>query len=373
MGENRVAVLGSGPGAQTTAAHLALKGYRVNLYDLPQFAEGLKRTKETGEIELTDAIEGIAKINLVTTNIEEALKDVSTIFIVARSNADVLFAETCFPYLEDGQVVVLGAGNCGALDFSNVLRKKGIKKDVVTAEMPSLPYGCRFGEPTRAGGPVRVRAFFVAPVAVGVFPAKRTDEVVARMKKFYPETIGLSNVIEAGMQNPNPMVHCAPSLLNIGRIERVDDFKLFHEGFSDSVIKAVLAMAKERENVCSAFGWKTLNPAPPPPQTTEDFLYGWAFAPCEPKEGCEGIWMTKQPMEEISKARYITEDIPYGLVTYSSLGKMVGVKTPTIDSIIQLASVINQVDYTAGGRTVEVLGLSGLNVKQINDFLYNGS
>jgi len=193
------------------------------------------------------------------------------------------------------------------------------------------------------------------------------------MKKFYPETIGLTNVIETGMQNPNPMVHCAACLLNIGRIERVDDFRFYHEGFSDSVIKVVLTMAKERENVCSAFGWKTLNPAPPPPQTTENFLYGWAFNVCEPKEGCEEIWMTIGPMEEISKARYITEDVPYGLVTYSSLGTIAGVKTPTIDSIIQLASVINKVDYVAEGRTAEVLGLSGMTTKQVNDFLHNGS
>ena len=82
--------------------------------------------------------------------------------------------------------------------------------------------------------------------------------------------------------------------------------------------------------------------------------------------------MTKQPMGEISNARYITEDVPYGLVTCSSLGKMLGIKTPTFDSIIQLASVMNQVDYMTEGRTVEKLGLSGLDVKQINDFLYYG-
>jgi opine dehydrogenase len=369
MKKNRVAVLGSGPGAQATAGDLALMGHLVNMYDLPQFADGLKRTKETGQIELTGAIRGIAKINLITANIEEALQDVNIIFVVARSNADVLFAESCAPYLQDGQVVMLGAGNCGALAFANVLKEKKISKEVVIAESTSLPYGCRFCEPTRVGGPVHVRVYFTAPLAVGVFPASRTDDVIAHIKELYSETVAMNNVIEAGMQNPNPIVHCAPTLLNIGRIERVDDFKLFHEGFSESVIKAVLAISKEREEVCKALGWKTLNLTP---QTTANFL-DWAFSGTEPREGVEELWLLKQPMEDISKARYITEDVPYGMVTYSSLGNMIGVKTRTIDSIIQLASVINRIDYMAVGRTVETLGLSGLDAKQVNDFLYYGA
>ena len=62
----------------------------------------------------------------------------------------------------------------------------------------------------------------------------------------------MTNVLEAGISNPNPLVHCAPTLLNIGRIERVDDFALFHEGFSDSVIKVVIAVGKEREKIFDA-------------------------------------------------------------------------------------------------------------------------
>lgn len=53
----------------------------------------MERTRRTGEIKLTGAIEGLATVTLVTGNIEEALKDASVIFIVARSNVDALFAQ----------------------------------------------------------------------------------------------------------------------------------------------------------------------------------------------------------------------------------------------------------------------------------------
>jgi opine dehydrogenase len=74
----------------------------------------------------------------------------------------------------------------------------------------------------------------------------------------------------------------------------------------------------------------------------------------------------------IMQHRYITEDIPFGLVTMASLGDMLGVPTPTIKSLITLASVMNQVDYWKEGRTVEKLGISGLNVNELREFVTEG-
>jgi len=42
------------------------------------------------------------------------------------------------------------------------------------------------------------------------------------------------------------------------------------------------------------------------------------------------------------KDRYITEDVPYGMVLVSTLGDLLDIPTPTHDGIIQLASVINR-------------------------------
>jgi glycerol-3-phosphate dehydrogenase len=48
-------------------------------------------------------------------------------------------------------------------------------------------------------------------------------------------------------------------------------------------------------------------------------------------------------------------DIPMSLVPMASLGEMLGVPTPTIKSLIHLASVIHGRDYWAEGRTAERL------------------
>ena len=71
--------------------------------------------------------------------------------------------------------------------------------------------------------------------------------------------------------------------------------------------------------------------------------------------------------------RYYTEDTTYGLVTWSSLGDLIAVETPTIDAIIKLISELHKTDYfSKGERNVEKLGISGMTVKEINHYLKTG-
>ena len=65
------------------------------------------------------------------------------------------------------------------------------------------------------------------------------------------------------------------------------------------------------------------------------------------------------------KSRYITEDLPYALVPLAAVGKVLGVETPVIDSLITLGSVANEEDYRTTGRTLESLGLAGLSGDEI--------
>ena len=43
--------------------------------------------------------------------------------------------------------------------------------------------------------------------------------------------------------------------------------------------------------------------------------------------------------------RFITEDVPYGLVFLSTLGQLLNVPTPVSDAIINLCGAINRTDY----------------------------
>jgi opine dehydrogenase len=63
--------------------------------------------------------------------------------------------------------------------------------------------------------------------------------------------------------------------------------------------------------------------------------------------------------------RYVTEDVPMSLVPLASIGRMLGVPVPMMETVINIANVMHDKDYWKEGRTVQHMGLEGLSVKSI--------
>ena len=70
--------------------------------------------------------------------------------------------------------------------------------------------------------------------------------------------------------------------------------------------------------------------------------------------------------------RYVTEDIPMGTSLTVSLAHKAGLQTPTYDTMIHLASIVNDTDYYSGGRTLKNLGLDDLTLKQFETYVRTG-
>jgi len=75
---------------------------------------------------------------------------------------------------------------------------------------------------------------------------------------------------------------------------------------------------------------------------------------------------------ESVNSRYITEDLPYGLVPIKKLGQQFNVSTPLIDAVIEFASVINQTDYMKEGMSLEDMGIAGLSKDELKQVLNEG-
>ena len=60
------------------------------------------------------------------------------------------------------------------------------------------------------------------------------------------------------------------------------------------------------------------------------------------------------------------------LVPMSSIGAMLGVPTPTIDMVIELARIMSGKDFRASGRTVATLGIEGMSIEQIHRLVMEG-
>jgi len=365
MRVEKIAVLGGGNGGHAIAADLTLAGFDVALYELPKFKDHFQATLRRGEIEITGVSrQGIARLSKATTNIEEALGDAEVIIVSVPAFGHKTFAEVCADHLTERQIVVLMPGTAGSLEFAKVFRERGVERDIALAETATLPYGCRLTGPAKVD--IRVVARILPTAA---FPSKRTREVVDVLRELYPMVVPAKNVIETALNNPNPITHPPGTLLNVSRIEySKGEFYLYKEGMTPASLRLLNKMDEERQALLKALGLRLHRCKEP--LNERDRVLGTTMAALFGPGTMEVGSTLKGPTH--LQDRYITEDVPYGLVFMSSLGDMLNVPTPTIKVVIQLFSIINQTDYFKEGRTVEKLGISGLTADELNKFLEEG-
>jgi len=346
-------VLGAGHGGLAMAGHLALMGFTVNLFNRTE--ERIWAVQQRGGIELDGEIEGFGKLNVITHKIEEAIKDVDVLMVVVPASGHRFMAETCAPFLEDGQIVVLNPGRTlGAIEFKQVLKEKGCAADVIVSEAQTLIYASRVTNPGQA------KIFRIKnSVPLASIPSYKIPEVLKVVRKAYPQFAPGTNVFRTSFDNIGAVFHPAITLLNAGWIEDKHDFEFYVQGASASVCRVLEALDAERVAVAAALGINSI--------TAREWLYRAYDA--------TGRNLHEAMMANVGyrglaapntlNVRYLTEDVPMSLVPMASLGEMLGVAVPTIRSIIHLASIIHGSDFWAEGRTVEKLGIAGMSVKAL--------
>jgi opine dehydrogenase len=348
----------------------------VNFFELPRFAESFEKVLRTKEIQIQGiSVDGVAKLNHATTDIQQAIKDAEVIFVITPAFGHKAMAEVCVPFIQDGQIIVLMPGSGGSLEFVNMIKQKKVKREITLAETCTLPYGARLK------GPGHVSVLINAVILpTGVFPSKKTAEVIPKLKQFYPTIIPAKDVLEAAINNPNPIVHPVAALLSATRIEHSKgEFYLYAEGMTPAVARTYESLNQERLSICKVMSYrlhhwdnlefKDYNLG----ETEEECRYRILNTSMDAIFGKDGIYAgIKMKGPEHLKDRYVTEDVPYGMVLLSTLGDLLAVPTPTHDAVIRLASVINRIDYWKTGRGMKQLGLSKFDKKRLKRFLLEG-
>ena len=357
-------VIGAGHGGKAMAAHLALMGFRVNLYN--RTPEHVEIIKKRGGIDL-DSTEGgpkgFGKLVLVTSKIGDAIKGVEVIMVVLPSSAHAEIAKAMAPHLKNGQIVVLHPGRtCGALEFVKVIRDNGCKADVTVAEAETFIYA------SRTDGPAQARIFRIKEaVPLAALPSTRTRCVLEAIGEAYPQFIDGVDVLNTGMNNMGAIFHPALTLLNMGWIEATHgDYQFYIDGVTPSVARVLEVLDRERVTVASALGIRartSLEWLKLAYDTTGEDLH-------EAIHNQPGYYGIKAPTT--MNHRYIFEDVPMSLVPIASLGRRYGVSVRGMESMIQVASIIHRTDYWRRGRTVEKLGLEQWSVSELTRFVQEG-
>jgi opine dehydrogenase len=362
--ETRYTVIGAGHGGKAMAAHLALMGFPVTLYN--RTPENVAVIKMRGGIELRSyegGPHGFAELVLVTSDMGKALEHAQVIMVVVPSSAHREIAWKATPHLRDGQIVVLHPGRTGgAIEFAYVLHDQLCQAKVTVAEAATFIYA------SRSEGPAESRIFRIKDaVPVAALPATQTPLVLEALKTAYPQFIDSVNVLHTGLNNMGAVFHPALTLLNAGRIESTSgEFQFYIDGVTPAVAHVLEVLDRERVTVASALGIRA--------QTAMEWLR-MAYDATGPdlrgaihnNPGYHGI-MAPRTLDH----RYLFEDVPMSLVPMVSLGRRYGVSMRGMESIIRLACFIHRTDYWRRGRTLDKLGIQQLSVSELGRYVDEG-
>jgi opine dehydrogenase len=357
-------VIGAGHGGKAMAAHLALMGFDIALYN--RNPEHVVALKARGGVELESyegGPKGFAPLSLVTSDMGEALQQSRMVMVVVPSSAHSDIARAAAPHLRNGQIVVLHPGRtCGTLEFARVLRDYGCSADVTLAEAETFIYA------SRSDGPAQARIFRIKEaVPLAALPATRTEMVLEAIRPAYPQFIHGTNVLHTGLNNMGAIFHPALTILNAGWIEATHgDYQFYIDGVTPSVARLLEVLDRERVTVASSLGIRA--------RTAMEWLemaYNTIGSDLhEAVHNQPGYYGIRAP--STLNHRYIFEDVPMSLVPIASLGGRYGVSVRGIESIIRLACIIHRTDYWRRGRTVEKLGIADLSVSELTRYVNEG-
>lgn len=349
----KITVIGAGNGGQAIAGYCAWLGYDVCLYDI--VLDHLAPVVESHKIHLKGQLDITGKIDIVTDDIKTAVEYSKLIFIVTTANAHAPLAQNMAPYLTSEHTILLNPGRTfGALQFSSTLAKfrPDINPDI--AEAQTLVYACRVVEP----GVVNIIGIKDKVLLAGR-SSEESDRVIAKVSGIYPCFVKSRDLIHTGLLNVGAIFHPSIVMFNAATIERQDKF-YFYRQMTPKIGACIEKLDAERIAVGRAYGIELM-------PVSDWILYAYP--------GTKGDTLAERMRNNAAYhdilapgsifTRQLTEDIPTGLLPMSELGKVAGVKTPIMDSFINLSSALLDIDFTEKGRTLKNLGLDGLSVEQI--------
>ena len=363
------AIIGAGNAGCAFAVHLKLLGHETRLYDIDENQLSALRAADNvigfrgnvGFPETSGAVEKSARVSYIGDDLATTIDGADLILCTAPAHAHRSFAKDLAKVIQPGQIVVLNPGRtCGAFEVSQVLRQSGAPADVTVVEAQTLLYACRRQD-------TNVHVFGIKEcVSCASLPCEDLPRFLNLMQPALPQFVAAPQGIwETSLNNIGMLFHPTPTLLNLARMESGEAFDYYINGMTPTVAAMVEKLDRERCQIAAAMGveiptaiqWLKTTYGSEGTDLHQAVINNSAY-----------VGITAPQLSGINaklNLRYVIEDVPTGLVPVADLGKKLGIATPNIDLIIDLANAIYERDFRAQGRTLERLGLEDLDVEQL--------
>ncbi|MET8898008.1 NAD/NADP octopine/nopaline dehydrogenase family protein [Streptomyces albogriseolus] len=355
-----IAIIGAGNVGQAIAGHMSIQGHDVRLFD--RWGHDLEPIKANdGGITLVGELEGHGKPALLTTDLAEAVHGAQVVIVATPAFAHAYISKELAAVLEPSQLVlfqpaVLGSG----VELARMFVLAGRTPSLIAETATSL-YTCRLREPAH----VYIGAI-KQTVPLAAVPSADTPRALAVLRAYFGDRyVSGGDALAVGLTNSNPIYHVPPAVLNFKTVEDADRRPL-HSLVTPRIAEVIDALDRERIALADALGvksgsfWDFLNTA-----------YGVSEGSFAERIE-QGYGRQAFPEPDSLKHRYFTEDVPFGLVIWSSLASQIGLSMPLTDAFIALTNTLCGEDFVASGRTAESLGLLGAHAGSIRAAFVDG-
>lgn len=312
-----------------------------------------------------DAEKTFQPLEMITRDPKEAIEGTDVIMIFIQTTYHPALAERIAKYFTDDQLVILIPGYAGSIFYN-----KHCDNNPIFAEGESTPNDARVVEP----GTVKV-LFKNARNSLSFFPATRTAEGMAIASRLFPaynieKTKVRKNIFESALHNPNIIVHTIGQYVMYPMLEycakhHPDEVPyMYRDALSTDMAWLMIdKLDAEKMAVLSALGCE------PIPYLEACLFRNEEDQNQDPREVFESYKISSPPGPYSFDNRYITEDVPMGLVLLSSLGEKLGINMPECNRLIEMSGGILERDFYEEGRTLTSLGLDELTKEELLHFV----
>jgi opine dehydrogenase len=329
----RIAILGAGAIAFGGAALLLRDGHDVNIW-----SPSGKRT----ELLATGApLRASGKLigefyPRVAASCAQALADAETVLIAVPGYAYRTVLDAAAPHLRDDQVVIFSSHmSMAALYLVKLLDPLGTRTPIAALNT-TITTGRQTAYDAVTIGNIRAR------LDVAVIPESEAPHVLALCQRLFGERFVLQdNLIAVALSNLNPQSHLAIALCNLTRMELAETWEQ-NRHLTPAVSRLIESLDAERLAIAKAlnFTLRTVHEHSHPsfgvPLAS---LAEMARVLAERPGGVNGPTSLD--------SRYVTEDVPFGLVLTIRLAKLVGVDVPLHEAGLILMSALYGRDFEA--------------------------
>lgn len=344
----KVGIAGAGGIGLGYASWISHRGYEVTIWSpTGRSADALLHEP----LSATGALEGTVQVASAGSARELAL-EADVIVIAVPLNGHRAVMDAVLPHLRGGQLVIVSSmASLSSLYLYERACSRGVHISVASFGTTALT--------ARRKGLTHVEVMTQRPsVGVSCLPRSRTQDAVSICEALFGGAFVIEDSsLTSTLANTNAVAHVPLAIFNWTRIERGEKWPQYH--FMTSHVAAVIEkLDAERVAVAEGFGLSVRN-------IEQHFSKSFRIEASRLEDMAIELHTRRggPPGPTDVNTRFLSEDVPYGLVFMLALARMASVSTPVMDAMTTTAGLIVGENFVVANNLLDGLKLHSESVE----------